>query len=153
MKKNIFYKKRHYYLIIISFISFYGCSLLSPTISTYDQYGYTQTTSIKVDAMNLMDMATENYQSHQKEIVEVQSNIQKIYEYEKHRPKNDPTIKQWEILTDSSRIFGRFISKWKNEKILGKVYIEEKKKNVAFVFDQIAELESKKIKPADIKNQ
>ena len=114
-------------------------------LPTFVHHSYTQTTSIKVDAMNLIDMATEDYQSHQKEVLAVQSSIQKIYEYEKHRPKNEITVKQWEILTDSSRILGRFITKWKTEKTLGKVYIEDKKKNIAFVFDQIAGFYSPKV--------
>ena len=145
-------QKKICYLLVATLILFSSCSIFSPTISSYDSYSYIQTTSIKVDAINLMDMATEDYQLHQKEIASVQSNIQKIFEYEKHRPKNEITVKQWGILADSSGVLGRFIIKWRTEKTLGKVYIDDKKKNVAFVFDQIAELESKKIKSSDIKN-
>ncbi|MGZ3905059.1 MAG: hypothetical protein ACXVC6_15260 [Bacteroidia bacterium] len=40
-------------------IAFCGCKALSPTISAYDNYSYMQTISLKVGALNLMDMATE----------------------------------------------------------------------------------------------
>jgi hypothetical protein len=32
-----------------------------PLIATYDQYAYTQTTSLKVDALHVMDKVTESY--------------------------------------------------------------------------------------------
>ena len=60
----------------------------SPIISGFDQYAYTQATSLKVDALNLMDLSTDQYTQHKVEIAAVQSNLQKIYEYEKNRPKN-----------------------------------------------------------------
>jgi len=146
-------KKYLHYAIIILLTSLYSCKLLSPSVSNFDSYSYAQTTSLKVDALSLMDMATEDYQSHQKDILTVQNNIQKIYEYEKHRPKNDFTTKLWQVLTDSTgHLWGGFIVKWRTENKVNKVYLDEKKKQIGIAFDQIAELESKKIQPADIKN-
>ncbi len=146
-------KKYLRYVTIILVTCLYSCKLVSPSVTNYDSYSYVQTTSLKVDALSLMDVATEDYSSHQKDIQTVQNNIQKIYEYEKHRPKNDFTIKQWQILTDSTgHLWGGFIVKWRTENKVNKVYLDEKKKQIGTAFDQIAELESKKIKPADIKN-
>ena len=59
-------------LYIISFFLVFGCS---PAISPFDQYAYTHTTSIKVDAMNVMDLATEDYTAHKKEIAAVQTGL------------------------------------------------------------------------------
>jgi hypothetical protein len=152
MKKYII-RRKYYYLLISPIILFYSCNLFTPTISTYDSYAYTQTTSIKVDAINLMGMATEDYQSHKTDIAAVQNNIQKIYEYEKHRTHDTITVRQWKLLTDTTgHLFGGFIIKWRKEKQLDKVYIQDKEKQVGFAFDQIAELESKKIQPSNIKN-
>lgn len=140
-------------LLAITIIAFSGCKALGPTISAYDNYSYMQTISLKVDALNLMDMATEEYKDHKADLQHVQTNLQKIYEYEVHRPKNEITAKQWQLLTDTSgHLLGGFIVKWRNESKCGKGYIMEKKKQISFAFDQIAELESKKIKPSDIKN-
>lgn len=146
-------KKQYINLIIILLASLYGCSIFSPKISTYDSYAYLQTTSVKVDALNLMDMSSEDFQLHGKDIHSLQNTIQKICEYEKHRPKNEITNKQWEILMDTTgHLLGGFLIRWRSLGKLGKTYIDEKKKQISFAFDQIAELESKKIKPSEIKN-
>jgi hypothetical protein len=61
-----------------------GCS---QTISMFDQYAYTQTTSIKVDAHDVMILATTDYALHQKEVYDLSKEIRKIYEYDKNGPK------------------------------------------------------------------
>ena len=136
------------YLIFI-FAILFSCA----TISNFDQYAYTQTTSVKVDALNLMSFAVEDYKLHEKEAVRINTEIEKIYEYEKNRPKNEFTTHMWEILKDTTRnLYGGFITRWKTEGRLGRTFINEKKKQIGDSFDQIAQLESKKIKPSAIKN-
>ena len=133
-----------YTVLLLSATILYGCS---NTISLYDQYAYSQTTSAKVDALNAMDLATDDYTTHQKDIADIQTELQKAYEYEKHRQKNVFTIKMWDILLDSNgHLFGGFIKRWQNEGRLKKGYIVDKKKEIGIAFDEIAELESKKIK-------
>jgi hypothetical protein len=148
-KQNLVLKN---FLLIVLCSAFLVCC--KPFIAAYDQYAYTQATSIKVDALNLMDLATEEYASHQKEVKAVQTNIQKIYEYEKNRPKNEITALMWQKMMDTSgHLFGGFINRWKNENHLNEAFIEEaKNKIIGPAFDQIAELESKKIKPSQISN-
>lgn len=147
MRKHI-YKLRNkvspfiFFCFILS-----SCRLFSPSVSAFDQYSYTQTTSLKVDALDLMDLATDSVQLHEKEIKTVQSAIQKIVEYEKHRPKNEVTTQLWFALTDTSgNLFGKFILRWQHDKILKPVYVQEKKKQIGLAFDQIAEMESGKNK-------
>lgn len=147
----MFKKYRLYFAsiaFVVLFLSFQSCGSL---ISSFDQYSYTQTTSIKVDAMNLMDLANEDYQLHEKDIATVQTELKKIYEYEKNRPKNEITTQMWKKILDSSgHLFGGFITRWKAEKKLNRVYIEDKKNDeIGPAFDQIAELESKKSKPTN----
>jgi len=148
MKKEKINLRKHLYLtcfIALSVIT--GCSLFTPTISSYDQYAYTQTTSLKVDVLNMMDSAADDYQSHIRSITIIKTNIQKLYEYEKNLPKNDITLKQWQILTDTTgHLFGGFMIRWRNEKKLHKGFINDEKQTISDAFDQIAELESKKIK-------
>ncbi len=121
-----------------------GCA----SISHYDQYVYTQTTSIKVDVWNVMDLATEDFASHQQEVKQVMTNIDKTYEYERNRKNNDITLKLWDKLKDSTgHLFSGFVKRWKNEGKLRPVFIQESKKEVGEAFDVIAQLESKKIKP------
>ena len=122
-----------------------GCA----TISRFDQFAYSQATSIKVDALNLMDAATEPYSTHEQDVKGMMTNIEKIYEYEKNRPKNLVSEKMWALIKDTSgHLYGGFISRWKKEGKLDKVFVLESKRLIGESFDQIAQLESGKIKPA-----
>lgn len=144
-------KIKHAYILLFGII--FLVQSCSPAISPYDQYAYTQATSLKVDALNLMDNGTDSIQFHKKEIDIIESNMRKMYEYEKNRPQDTISTRQWRLMSDSTNnLFGGFMKKWRSEKVVSPFYIEEKKKQVAYNFDQIAELESKKIKPSQIKN-
>ena len=128
------------------------CFAACASISSFDQYAYIQTTSVKVDALHVMDLAKDNYAVHEKKVQELQIQLEKIYEYEKNRPKNEITLKLWDTLLDTNgHLLGGFISRWKNEQKLNDTYIVEAKKLVDKAFDQIAGLESKKIKSSDVK--
>lgn len=120
-----------------------GCS----TISKFDQYSYTQATSLKVDALNVMGQATQPYQTYKANIFQVQTAIDKMYEYQKNRPKNTITEKMWSVVRDSTgRSFGGFIKRWQKENTLDATFIKESQQLVSESFDQIAQLESGKIK-------
>ena len=137
---------QHLTLLVLT-LSFTACA----TISSFDQYAYAQTTSLKVDAINTMSMAISNYSTNEKTVQELQTKLQKAYEYEKNRPKNEITLKMWTILLDSNgHLLGGFITRWEKEQKLNAVFIQEEKKIVGDAFDQIAGLESQKIKPTDI---
>lgn len=129
------------------FISVFGCA----SISQFDQYAYVQTTSLKVDALQVMDLAVDDYSVHKDEITELKANLQKIYEYEKNRPKNEITVKMWEkLLNEDGHLIGGFLAKWENQGKQSPVFIAEAKKIIGPAFDQIAQLESKKIKPSEL---
>jgi len=83
--------------ILVFLLSITACA----TISSFDQHAYTQTTSLKVDAMNTMDLATDEYATHEKTVQELQTKLQKVYEYEKNRPRNEITLKMWDKLLDA----------------------------------------------------
>lgn len=121
-----------------------GCK----TVSLYDQYAYTQTTSAKVDAMNLMDMATEDYSAHTQDVKQVMTTMDKLYEYERNRKNdNETSIQLWGKLRDTSgHLFYGFIKLWKKDGKLGKGFIDESKVEVGEAFDIIAQFESKKRK-------
>ncbi|MBE7174019.1 MAG: hypothetical protein INR73_25825 [Williamsia sp.] len=135
---------------VFSVLLFLSCA----TIAKYDQYAYSQATSIKVDALGVMDLATGNYSDNQSAIKEVTTAIDKMYEYEKNRPKNEVSEKMWGLLRDSSgHLYGGFIQRWRKEGKLDKVFIDESKRLIGASFDQISQLESGKIKPAQALNQ
>lgn len=132
------------YIIIVLFSLLTSCL----TISQFDQHAYIQTTSLKVDALNLMNLAVDDFTSNKKQIETVIVQMDKVYEYERNRPKNSLTIQLWDKLRDSTgHLFGGFIARWEREGTLMPVFIQESKRQVGEAFEIIAQLESKKIKP------
>lgn len=126
-----------------------GCA----TISKFDQYAYTQTTSIKVDALNMMNSATEPYELHKADVLKVTASVDKMFEYEKNRPKNMLTEKMWVVLKDSSgHLLGGFIKRWEAEGKLDAAFIKEAQGLVSASFDQISQLESGKIRSSQVTN-
>jgi hypothetical protein len=145
-------RRLQHYLLTLSFLlCHWGCA---SSIALFDQYAYTQTTSIKVDVLNVMDHAVDEYSAHQQEITRVNTAIQKMIEYEKHRPKDSITTKMWQLMNDPGRhLYGGFIVRWKKQGHLRPAAVADAKVLIGLSFDQIAELESGKIKPSQIKNQ
>src|SRR5665648_815286 len=66
-------------ILVFFLITFIACV----SISRFDQYSYAQTTSIKVDALELMDLAVNDYSSYEANDRDFQTKLKKIYEYEK----------------------------------------------------------------------
>jgi hypothetical protein len=120
------------------------------TIAVFDQQAYFQTTTLKVEALKVMDKAVENYADHASLIGDITMKIEKAYEYEAHRPQNEISTKMWNILKDENKnLFGGFLKRWSSKEKLDPVFITEAKGQIAEAFDLIAELESKKIKETD----
>lgn len=132
-------------ITLLLLLAFAGCS----TISTYDQTAYLQAVNTKVDALALMAKAVEPYTNHRNEVAEFLIELDKAYEYERGRPLNAYTIRQWDILRDPNLdLLGGFLKEWKEDGKLLPVYVERKKAQIGTAFDQIIQLESGKIKPA-----
>lgn len=139
--------KKYLFIIFPVFLTIF---LSCKTISNFDQYAYIQATSLKVDALNLMEKATTSYNAHIQEISPLKANIEKAYEYEKHRPKNEITTKMWQVIKDTSRnLLGGFLTRWQTRDSLSAAFVNEAKVQVGEAFDLLIELESKKIKPSD----
>jgi hypothetical protein len=123
------------------------------TIGKYDQYAYTQTTSIKVDALNVMNLATDKYGNHLNDVNNVQSSINKMIEYKKNLPKNTISEKMWLLINDpNGGSFGGFVQRWQKNGTLDTAFIKEAQKLVGQSFDQLSQLESGKIKPDQVIN-
>ena len=127
-------------------VSFTACS----SISTFSQYAYEQATSLKVESLDLMDKAVEDYTGHKQEAEALQTKLQKALEYSKGRPNNEFSTRQWEILLSPDRnLLGYFLKRWKDEGKLSPTYTKEAKGLVSDAFDTIIGLESGKIKPSN----
>jgi len=120
-----------------------GCNTIAP----YDQAAYEHATSTKAEALLLMDRASTSYSQNADRISTVILDINKAYEYDKGRPKNQVTVEIWaELLSPDGKSFGGFLRYWKSKGQLHPAYIEEKKKDVGDAFDQIIQLEQGKQK-------
>ena len=98
-----------------------------------------------------MDKATEPYANHEKEVEQLQTKIEKAYEYVNGQPENELSAKQWEILKNPERnLLGGFLKRWKEKSTLSNAFIKEAKGLVADAFDTISGLESGKIKNGEV---
>lgn len=135
-------------LIFLLVINLSSCA----SISFFNETAYEQATSLKVEALLLMDKATEPFDNHLKEVESLAAGVDKAYEFAKGRPKNEISAKQWEILKDPGRnLLGGFLKRWKEESTLSRAFVSEAKLLVGDAFDTIIGLESGKIKPKGVK--
>ncbi|HEY4206493.1 MAG TPA: hypothetical protein VGM31_06770 [Puia sp.] len=119
----------------------------SPLMAPYDQYSYAQATSVKVDALNVVAAGTEDYSFHVKDVANLQTEVQKLYEYDKNLPKNGRITEQWNITMDSSghSLMG-FLSQWSRKGKFDSAFVNDKKDQISKQLDQIIQLEAAKIK-------
>ena len=143
---RLYLKKTPAFLFACLLLMAASCS----TIAKFDQYSYAQATSLKVDAMNVMSSATDSFKLHTTEVTQLRTNLSKIYEYEKNKPKNIVTTKMWSVLIDSTGgSLGGFLTRWQKKNILDTAFINQSKILIGESFDQISALESGKIKGAN----
>ena len=140
---------RVFFPICLCLFSLNGCA---PLIVPFDQVAYEQATSLKVEALALMDKATESYSEHEKDANRLSLEAEKAHEYAKGRPKNEISAKQWELLIDPEKnLLGGFLKHWKEKGKLSATFIREAKALVAEAFNLIIWVEGGKIKRSDIK--
>ena len=97
-------------LVIFWITIFNGCS---PTIAFYDQYAYTQATSLKVDLQNLaQESSTVSFTDAKADIDKLNVNLQKAYEYSKGRAKNTLSTEQYSILLSENGFYKKFLKTW-----------------------------------------
>jgi hypothetical protein len=122
------------------------------SITLYSPKAYEQATSLKVEALTLMDRATEPCTKHKAAIAALKIDLEKAYEYAKGLTKNEVTTAQWAIIKDPARnSLGGFLRRWEEKSSLDSTFIQEAKSLVADGFDAVIELESGKRKPGTAK--
>ena len=122
-----------------------------PLIATYSQAAYEQATSAKVESLELMEKATEPYDQHAPDVQALMSKVDKAYEYAQGRPNNDISAEQWRKLKDPDRnLLAGFFKRWKDQGQLSPAFVGNAKGQISSAFDQIIQLESGKIRPADL---
>ena len=124
-----------------------------PTISEFNARAYEQATSLKVEALALMDNATAPYAEHADAVQHLKTELEKAHEFAKGRPNNEISARQWRILTDPERdLLGGFLADWQEQSSFSAAFVEEKKTQVARAFDTVIELESGKKAPDEVRS-
>ena len=120
-----------------------GCA----TISTYDEKSYEKITACKAEVLSLMNKATTPFAYNVDEIAAVRLDINKAYQYDRNRPLNRITVEMWNLLRDPLRdTYAGFFEIWEKKGTLHQAFIDEKKIQIGEAFDQMAQLESGKIR-------
>jgi hypothetical protein len=128
---------------VILVIFLFSCN----TMAHFDAFSYRETIDAKVEVLDLMDNATEEYNLYEESIHQLQKDLLKIYEYEKNRPRNVETTKMWEIMLDTNKnLYGGYIKRWREKTTLSKFFVGEAKIQVEEAFDMIIDLENGKIR-------
>lgn len=128
-------------------------SACGPAISEFNARAYEQATSLKVEALALMDAATRPYSEHAEAVQQLKTDLQKAYEFAKGRPNNEISARQWRILIDAERdLLGGFLADWQEQSSFSSAFVDEKKTQVARAFDTIIELESGKRDPEEVRD-
>jgi len=136
---------RWFLLLLVLLLS--ACTNIAP----FSQVAYEKAVALKVDALALMDKATEPYEAHQTEVAELHHQMEIAYEYAKGRPQNEESTAQWALLMDPTRnLLGGFITRWKAQGRLSRLMIDEAKRQIGAAFDTIIQLESGKRKAGGV---
>ena len=130
-------------LLLLLLVTCTGCA---SSISPFSHIAYEMAVDLKVDALDLMDMAELHHGDHTKQIKQLANRMQKAYEFANGRPKNELSSRQWDIMiSPDHHLLGGFLDRWEKEGALGRGFIVESKAIVSDAFDSIISLESGKI--------
>lgn len=136
--------KKNFYSLLIC-VLFFSCK---PTIALYDQYAYTQATSLKVDLQNLaLESDSVSYETAKPDIDKVNVELQKAYEYNKGRNLNSLSTKQYEILLSDKNFYKQFLSNWKSSGKESETFAQDASEKIGQLMDQVIKLENGKNKP------
>lgn len=133
-------------LFVMAFVlTLSSCQSLKTAI--FDQYSYQQAISIKVESLNLMDDATQSYDSFETEVEDLMLELQKMVEYEKNKPDNEVSYAMWKVLANTDKnLLSGFFKRWKDDGQLSKVFTDEAKLQISEALDLIIKYEAQKNK-------
>jgi len=122
------------------------------SISVFSPEAYKQAVDLKVEALNLMSFATMPYADYEENVIYLNTELDKAFEFSKGRPDNEISTEQWEILiNEEGNLLGGFLKRWQTEGSLSEMFVTEMQIVVGDAFDTIIGLESGKIDPSEFK--
>jgi hypothetical protein len=122
------------------------------SISVFSPEAYKQAVDLKVESLNLMSAATMPYTDYEEDVIYLNTELDKAFEFSKGRPDNEISTDQWVILIDKEgNLLGGFLKRWETEGTLSEMFVVEMQTLVSDAFDTIIGLESGKIDPSEFK--
>jgi len=122
------------------------------SISVFSPEAYKQAVDLKVESLNVMSFATMPYADYEEEVIYLNTELDKAFEFSKGRPDNEISTEQWDILINKEgNLLGGFLKRWETEGSLSEMFITEMQILVSDAFDTIIGLESGKIDPSEFK--
>ena len=118
--------------------------VMSACVSNYSTIAYENAVRGKQEFLKVADMATQSYSMHKAKIDSIKIDLEKSYQFEQQREKNQATIWQWKILMGKKGIVYDFFNVWKEQDSVSKAFIKLRKKNAEKSFDEIIKLEQAK---------
>lgn len=95
----------HSFLIFTISLIIWSCS----SISEFSPEAYKQAVNLKVESLELMSFATEQYSDFGEEVVYLRTELKKAYEFSKGRPNNEISTRLWEVLiNEEGNLLGGF---------------------------------------------
>jgi hypothetical protein len=138
--------KRHVSAVLLIFL-FTVVNSCTHHIAFYDQYAYTQATSLKVDLQNLAsESSSVAYADAKEDIDKVNVEMEKAFEYSNGRSKNTISTDQYKILLGENNFYKSFLQTWNTQSKLSPAAADEVSKKIGQIMDQIIALESGKTK-------
>ena len=133
--------------LLMATLALFLVSCNSLKTAVFDQYSYQQAISLKVESLNLMNNAIEDYSANEAEVEKLLLDLQKIVEYEKNKPDNEVSFAMWNVVANKDRnLLAGFLKRWKDKSQLSKVFINEAKLQVTEALDLIIKYEANKNK-------
>lgn len=143
IKRTVAFRKSILVMVLLLLIS--SCNSLKTAI--FDQYSYQQAISIKVESLNLMDDASQPFNTFEVEVEDLMLELQKMVEYEKNKPNNEVSYAMWNVLANKDKnLLAGFFKRWKDDGQLSKAFKNEAKLQVSEALDLIIKYEAQKNK-------
>lgn len=121
-------RKRFRLLLVPVLLLLAACTTIAP----FNQRAYEQATSVKAQALLVIDEAPGPFAEHRAEVRELRFAVEKAYEFAKGRPKNELATRQWEVIRDPKRnSLAGFLKRWEEKGVLKEAFVSDQKDEIA----------------------
>jgi hypothetical protein len=119
-----------------------GCA---PLIADFNTEAYKNATSLKVEAMALVDKSGERFATRRRDVEVFSTKLDAAYEFAVNLPNNQESTAQWQIIRDpNGDYWGAFVKVWRQQGTMGSTFRTEYKGRLGKAFDQLICLETAK---------